>query len=640
MADIKTYLPTGNEYITLPTLRETDGAIESLNVVYEQYRGLLEFTGCENPVFPFLQPCLYINEKEIQPKPGELQWRRLENWIPQFIWKVGNIQLTGTYLTPIGERGLALRLDITCLSETEVPVFYGLKGSWQWLNHAINITKKMRVVRRVAPAAWGNTMMLEAARETSIVCLGLQSSPDLDTMSWGTQTYPDPISRQEGQPTLEFDYPNTTPFFWTLGKTYTLKPGETQTQDIFFGAAVDEVGAFTSALEMKRKSFDVCLENTVQFLKSHQLSLNKTQYSSIEGEARESLESRMNLNAWFCYFFALGRCLDTEHLALVTSRSPRYYVSAGYWDRDILYWAFPVILDMHPELAREILLRVFTTHNRNVGIHSQYLDGTVLEPGFELDELCAPVIALADYIDETRDDSLLELPEVWNGLEHILKVLNTKKHPEVDLYSTFLLPSDDPAMYPYVTYDNVLVWRTLTELSWIWHQYKEGDKGTLLKKQATAVKWAINTHCIVKQGETDIYAWAVDLKGNFQIYDDPPGSLQLMPFHEFCSKSDAVWKATIDYLHSTEYRYSFAGKPFAAIGCDHFPHPAVFSMVNMMLGNKAEEGLDLIVRSRMDDGIACESVNEETGALQTGAAFATLAGLLAHVLYISYDPKK
>ncbi len=198
MADIKTYIPTGNEYITLPTLRETDGAIESLNVVYEQYRGLLEFTGCENPVFPFLQPCLYINEKEIQPKPGELQWRRLENWIPQFIWKVGDIQLTGTYLTPTGERGLAIRLDITCLSETEVPVFYGLKGTWQWLNHAINITKKMRVVRRVAPAAWGNTMMLEAARETSIVCLGLQSSPDLDTMSWGTQTYPDPISRQEG----------------------------------------------------------------------------------------------------------------------------------------------------------------------------------------------------------------------------------------------------------------------------------------------------------------------------------------------------------------------------------------------------------------------------------------------------------
>ena len=107
----------------------------------------------------------------------------------------------------------------------------------------------------------------------------------------------------------------------------------------------------------------------------------------------------------------------------MTSRSPRYYVSAAYWDRDSLLWAFPAILMADAAYAREILTYVFTRQIRNVGIHSRYIDGTVLEPGFELDELCAPVIALTRYTETTKDETLICEPFVKQGLIRILHIL-------------------------------------------------------------------------------------------------------------------------------------------------------------------------------------------------------------------------
>ena len=35
----------------------------------------------------------------------------------------------------------------------------------------------------------------------------------------------------------------------------------------------------------------------------------------------------------------------------------------------------------------------------------------------------------------------------------------------------------------------------------------------------------------------------------------------------------------------------------------------------------------------MDNGMACESVNEDTGECETGEAFATCAGFLSYALY-------
>ena len=71
-----------------------------------------------------------------------------------------------------------------------------------------------------------------------------------------------------------------------------------------------------------------------------------------------------------------------------------------------------------------MLLSVIHRQGRNFGIHSRYIDGTVLEPGFELDELCAPVIALERYIEKTQDAAILRHAEIHDALENILQKLN------------------------------------------------------------------------------------------------------------------------------------------------------------------------------------------------------------------------
>ena len=144
-------------------------------------------------------------------------------------------------------------------------------------------------------------------------------------------------------------------------------------------------------------------------------------------------------------------------------------MSAAYWDRDSLLWSFPTVVDADPALARRMLYYVFGRQRRNLGVHSRYIDGTVLEPGFELDELMAPVLALERYVGATGDRDCLEDNAIRSGLTDILRTLRTKRHRSIALYETFLQPTDDVRSYPYLTYDNVLVWKALRALSSLKH---------------------------------------------------------------------------------------------------------------------------------------------------------------------------
>ncbi len=125
-----------------------------------------------------------------------------------------------------------------------------------------------------------------------------------------------------------------------------------------------------------------------------------------------------------------------------------------------------------------------------------------------------------------------------------------------------------------------------------------------------------------------------EAKGNVLkgFYDKPPGSLQLLPFYGFYAADDPVWQATVSLIREESYPLSFAGHPIAEIGCKHAPHPWVLSICNSLLSGHHQEALRHLRATRMDNGIACESVHEDTGDCTTGAAFATCAGFLAYAL--------
>lgn len=586
------YQVTGSDYVSLPTIREADGAIEGVTFLYMAAKGMLELRGEEGLIRPYAA----VNGQRISAQP---QWEREHCWIPSMSLRSIELSCRCTYLTPMGERGFGIRISAENISKKAIQASIGMDGRWDSTLHEVNESIRLEAGREVRASSWNHMFVW------------LQK-PGLPLFAFA------PIASDD-QPFSKIDQGaiwSQDGFAYDIYKAAELAPGESVTLDVYFGIGYEEVAAATSAKELLRRGFDSMLERTRGWLAAREKHL-----------ADHHIQTLVNTNLFFAFFYASGRTVDTEELCMMTSRSPRYYVSAAYWDRDSLLWAFPAILSADHEYARELLMAVFQRQGRNFGIHSRYIDGTVLEPGFELDELCAPVIALARYFVATGDEDFIRLPEVKGRLEEILKKLEEHRHPDAALYDTFLQPTDDLRRYPYLSYDNVLVWKAFTVLADLLHRPS-------LLEQARRVREAVYAHFVVEEMGKKVFAWSVDLEGHWDIYDEPPGSLQLLPFYGFCSMDDEVWQATVALIRSPAYELSFSSHSIAEIGCLHAPHPWILSICNSLLSGHREKALTHLKRTNMDNGVACESVNEDTGECVTGFAFATCAGFLAFALLV------
>ena len=88
------------------------------------------------------------------------------------------------------------------------------------------------------------------------------------------------------------------------------------------------------------------------------------------------------------------------------------------------------------------------------------------------------------------------------------------------MYETFLQPTDDVRSYPYLTYDNVLVWKGFVRCPLCIPKHTAALPG-----EAEKVRLSILEHCVVQGQHGPYYAWSTDLKGHTDVYDEPPGSL-------------------------------------------------------------------------------------------------------------------
>ena len=584
------YLPTGNEYVSLPDISERTAAIWSFSCLHMGAKGLVEFRG--DGSVPVMAP--FVHSRGANLPLTDMAWQRLEYWVPEFTAHAGSLTVRGTILAPVCERGFIYRLSIENASDSPVDVAYGLEGAWAstWL--CVNEDKEILGTKRVTDSLWNSGPVFEFF--CGLPFLTFAPMCDLDTVS----------SHSERGGAIDY----------TLERRVTLAPGESEAACFYWGLGYEEVAAATSAKEMLRQGWNHEMKTTLDYLRSRSWHTDDAH-----------LRTLYNTNLFFCIFYSTGLTIDTEELVLVTSRSPRYYVSAAYWDRDSLFWSFPSVVDADLDLAREMLLYAFGRQGRNIGVHSRFIDGTVLEPGFELDELVAPVLALERYVSASGDRSILTLPCVTHGVERILRKLKTKRHASVALYETFLMPTDDLRTYPYLTYDNVLVWRALRALSRLYP-----ERFASLADEAEKVREAIFEHCTAKGADGRYFVWSTDLNGNSDVYDEPPGSLLLLPYLGFCESRCPEYVNTARMIRSPDYTYSFASCEFADIGCAHAPHPWLPSIANSLLSGEEERATDILRRAFMDNGIVCESIDEYTGECTTGAHFATAAGFVCHAL--------
>ena len=578
------YLPTGSEQVSLPRVNEINAGVEDLTFLHMASRGLIDLRGGQ--LEPLMRP--FVAQQGVEAELGGFEWSRLGYWYPRFAARAGALGLEGVILTPVGERGFGYRLRLTNNGAETVETAFGLRGQTGSAWHCVNVDKPIEGALNCYVSGWSGLPVFEQMCGVPLFALA-------------------PIC--EGECRAEFESAGEG-WLWRLERTVRLAPGESAEFTAWWGLGLEEVSAVTSARELQRRGWDWELRRSLAWLAQRSLDLGD-----------EALTRLYNTNLFFCIFFSTGRTLDTEELVLVTSRSPRYYVSAAYWDRDSLLWSFPAVLDADAALAREMLGYVFGRQRRNIGVHSRFIDGTVLEPGFELDELMAPVLALERYVDATGDRSVLADPDVLRGIDGILRKLDAERAEGCELYETFLQPTDDERVYPYITYDNVLVWRALRALGRLFERPE-------LTERAERVRRAIYDNCIFDGA----FAWSVDLAGGHDVYDEPPGSLLLLPYYGFCAWDDPVYLKTAEMIRSPDYAYSFAGCEIAEIGCPHAPHPWLLSIGNSLLCGRSSEALEHLRRTRLDNGIACESVDEHTGECTTGEAFATCAGFICHAL--------
>ncbi len=582
------YIPTGNEMLSLPKIAENDASIRSLSFLSMQHKGLLELCGTEGKAL--FQP--YCEGMD----GASLHWERDHFWIPSATADNERFTYRLQILAPVRERGFIIHMEID--AKTDMPLSWGVKGLWSEVWHCINENKKLVGTPHCYQSGWNSGFIMDYRIGTPLFALAPMWDRDCkyDTEQAGDQVRYD-IHRAE-----------------------ELKSGDKAELNIFWGMGYEEVAAATSAKEMLRRGYEWEYQKTAHWLDARSFHMKDA-----------ALTKLYNENLFFCIFYSTGTAYDTEELICATSRSSRYYVSAAYWDRDSLLWSFPAILDVDADLARRILEYVFTRQRRNIGVHSRYIDGTMLEPGFELDELVAPILALHAYVQKTGDAEILNCPETRLTIRQILCDLTEMKNEALGLYETFLQPTDDERVYPYLTYNNMLVWRAFSDLATLFP-----EKAAQYDALSAEVRKSIMQHCIFENANGPYFGWSVDGNGNHDIYDEPPGSLQLFPYYGFVDSTSEVWQNTVQMIRSQDYAYSFAGHSFAEIGCPHAPHPWILSLCNSLLCGYADQAWDELKRIRMDNGIACESVDENTGECATGAAFATCAGFLCHSMRTAY----
>jgi len=600
-------IPTGNQWIALPDIRAVDGALMTFNVLSMHNRGLLQVNG-ENGA-PVLQPYFMANGKPLLFRNPS--WELTEYWIPTAHLTVNGLDLSLTWCAPQGSRGAFLHMKIVNRTSSAVPVVLGLKASWGTLSRVTYLPVTLHGEKTMAAAPW-----VDPATVFSFVTS--------DTRFAWSLLYP-------GSEAISTRPPLSNSPELDAQHAKTLQPGESTEADFILGAGIEEFSAAHSAKAigeiLNRHGSGAVIEQTAEWCQKR---------TRTTGQA--DLDLLMNRNFLFTALYAWGKTIDTEQLVGVTSRSPRYYVSAAYWDRDAMLWSFPALLDIDTQWAKDALRYAFTVQLRDTGIHSRFIDGIVLEDGFQLDEAVAPLIAFSSYINKTKDVEFLK--ENKRALQMLLENVDSRYDARTGLYSSLQDSQDEYQKLPFLTYDNVLTWRAFLDTAALYERLGDAGTGQELRNRAQRLQAAIMKNCIARPASGSngpIYVMATD--GTHNIFGDvPPGSLMKLPALGFVKEDDPVFRRTYYWLHSDSYQYSYSDEKYGLPGSHRLPFTTSWEIADHLRLNAGRDKAASILRaSNWDGGIITEGMNPENAVMDhAGRAFATAAGYVADAICQEY----
>jgi hypothetical protein len=601
-------LATGNEWIALPEIRTSDGALVTFNTLSMRDRGLLQPGG--EPGKPVAEPYLTVSNATVanarQPLDA-LRWSLISYWIPHAEQDRDGLHFTLTYCAPPGYRAAFVRLTVTNRREEAAQVTIGLKSSFGSLARVTYVPVALRGERTIGPAPW-----VDPGEVYSYITSDTR-------FAWA-------IVHPGSKATITVPPVSVAPQA-DAARALTLQPGETGEALFVLAVGIEEFSAAHNARSLRemldRHGADALIAETAAWCRDRTRTTGRVE-----------LDELMNRNLLFTRLYAWGRTIDTEQLVGVTSRSPRYYVSAAYWDRDAMLWSFPGILDSDPQFAREALSYALGPQLANAGTHSRFIDGIVLEDGFELDEAAAPLVAIAGYLRRTNDLAFVERHR--DALRALRDRLLSRKDAATGLYSSLQDAQDEFQRLPFITYDNVLTWRALADLAVIFERLRDAPAAREIGRQATALHAAILAHTVatdVAGADGPIFASATDGR-QFVEAEIPPGSLMKLPILGFISEDDPLFVRTYNWLHSSHYKYSYADRRYGLPGSYRLPFTTSWMIADELLLKRSRDRAEkILLDSPWDAGIISEGVNPDSAAMEPGGgAFATAAGYVAHAI--------
>lgn len=683
---------TGNEWLSFPEIDLGSGGFAELTVLHEGAGGLLEVAGLPVSNGQLVVPYLYTRAVESGDAwhavdLSDRRWDREGEWLPGWTAAPPGFTLRGRLFAPPGHRGAVYRLAVTNEGSAPCEVSPALGGTWAETRQTLFAARPVHAMHHAWYDEWSQALVLECRPGTALLGWAVGADRPLSTCVFETVPVWQAATDSSLQLELAMDTVASPALPWRgrlgqrtqgeaatatgaclrffLGSTLTLAPGETGEIAFFLAVGTDGDGARLGVVDLRRRGAAALHESARRDAQGRARKLNPTRIQALleadgrqsdgAGEATARLESRLHRNLNFNRYFATGRALDTGRLALVTSRSPAYYVKGAFWARDAFLWSFPALLLSDPAVAREALVAGLTRYVGHGPFHACYLDGRPLYPGFELDELAAPLWGFVHYLETTGDASLWEEPGVAGGLRLILRRfrvlaeegrteakegLEPELRPLKDgrslLLPTFLDPSDDPAgAHPYLAYDNLLAWRVLSGFARQAERRREwGEERRPATQLAEELRLGLEQHLLCGKEPRRAFALAISDKGGGLVMgDNPAGSLALLTYLGFCDRTDPLFSHTFAGLNFPGNAFYLPG-PFGGRGSRHTPFPWVIARAaDLLTGDPS--ALSFLLEAPLDDGLACESVDPRTGTAKTGAAFAAAAGWLSWCLYLA-----
>lgn len=614
---------TGNHDLAIPSISMVDGGIHALSVLHRGALGSLSWEGeGKRGGAPLLAPLVREGDREFSQ--SDLLWERLDRWIPRFRARLDDsLTLEGTICAPGGPElvvpGAVYLLEVENHGTEERELELGFAGGWFASRRMVNTSRLISAPNNIALGGEVSGLSLEMGGEPGLAALALLAADD-DAVYL---VAPPGAGEAELAPGEVVTAEQGERIGIRISRRMTVGPGKRASFALHLAVAVERDGALARAKAQRRRG----ARELIRLGRLAVVQLSRR-------IADPTIGAILNRNLLFNVFFAVGRALDDERLYPVVSRTPLAGVGAIFRERDALLWSLPALQLADTRLARELLLRAFEQYSHRPGADRHYLDGTTLSGEFSLGQFCAYAVALDRYLRDTGDETILNEQIVRQVLEELADLVRDHLHPEIFLGATEVDTGGNGPIYPYLTYDNVLLWLFCNALARLLPP-AEGDDAASPPYQAAAdeVAAAIWRYCVAEVAGMRLLAAAADLEGEAAVYDDPEASLLLLPAYGFCGEDDPVWRNTLDFLHSEEYPFWHGDRPVPGVGSRE--HPDLASLPGLcaaLIGPRRDRALATLKRLELEGGVASLWYDPETGRGEAGGHHAAAAGLLAWTL--------